>query len=195
MINLDGRRMIGVHAQIKSWLILRAKSTMGIFKMAAVLRVEACWTQKIETITTVQHFCRKGMAKNMENQGSSKSRSRDVKETERSQVKATPKIQEHSFLTDRTDVKQMEKGLLDLMHDFNHGKLHAFGKDCTIEKMDKVRELQERLAQLHFELDNMTEGFGEEEETRSGGNLEKLMKNLETLSSTVQSLHHESSTQ
>ena len=42
----------------------------------------------------------------------------------------------------------MEKGLLDLMHDFNHGKLHAFGKDCTIEKMDKVRELQERLAQL-----------------------------------------------
>lgn len=135
------------------------------------------------------------MAKNMESQGSSKSRSRDVKETERSQVKATPKIQEHSFLTDRTDVKQMEKGLLDLMHDFNHGKLHAFGKDCTIEKMDKVRELQERLAQLHFELDNMTEGFGEEEETRSGGNLEKLMKNLETLSSTVQSLHHESSTQ
>lgn len=135
------------------------------------------------------------MAKNMESQGSSKSRSRDVKETERSQVKATPKIQEHSFLTDRTDVKQMEKGLLVLMHDFNHGKLHAFGKDCTIEKMDKVRELQERLAQLHFELDNMTEGFGEEEETRSGGNLEKLMKNLETLSSTVQSLHHESSTQ
>ena len=135
------------------------------------------------------------MAKNVESQGNSKSRSRDAEEAERSQVKATPTIQEHSFLTDRTDVKQMEKGLLDLMHDFNHGKLHAFGKDCTIEKMDKVRELQERLAQLHFELDNMTEGFGEEEETRSGGNLEKLMKNLETLSSTVQSLHQESSTQ
>lgn len=135
------------------------------------------------------------MAKNIESHGSSKSRSRDAKETERSQVKATLQIQEHSFLTDRTDVKQMEKGLLDLMHDFNHGKLHAFGKDCTIEKMDKVRELQERLAQVHFELDDMTEGFGEEEETRSGGNLEKLMKNLETLSSTVQSLHQESSAQ
>ena len=45
------------------------------------------------------------------------------------------------------------------MHDFKHRKLHAFGKDCTIEKMDKVRELQERMVQLHFELDNMTEGL------------------------------------
>ena len=134
------------------------------------------------------------MAIYMEGASSSKNKSRDANEGERSQVQATSKMQEHSFLTDRTDVKQMEKGLLDLMHDFNHGKLHAFGKDCTIEKMDKVRELQERLAQLHFELDDMTEGFGEEEYTKSGGNLEKLMKNLETLSSTVQSLHQESST-
>ena len=134
------------------------------------------------------------MAIYMEGASSSKNKSREAKEGERSQVQATSKMQEHSFLTDRTDVKQMEKGLLDLMHDFNHGKLHAFGKDCTIEKMDKVRELQERLAQLHFELDDMTEGFGEEEDTKSWGNLEKLMKNLETLSSTVQSLHQESST-
>lgn len=133
------------------------------------------------------------MAKNMEAQSNSTAKSKEAKESEKSQVKATPKMQEHSFLTDRTDVKQMEKGLLDLMHDFNHGKLYAFGRDCTIEKMDKVRELQEHLAQLHFEIDNMTEGFGDEEEPRSGGNLEKLMKNLETLSSTVQSLHQESS--
>lgn len=135
------------------------------------------------------------MFKTMEGPSSSKSKSRETKESERPLVKATPQIQEHSFLTDRTDVKQMEKGLLELMHDFNHGKLHAFGKDCTIEKMDKVRELQERLAQLHFELDDMTEGlFGEDDETKSGGNLEKLMKNLEILSSTVQSLHQESTT-
>lgn len=27
------------------------------------------------------------------------------------------------------------------------------GLDCTFEKMDEVRERQERLAKLHFELD------------------------------------------
>ncbi|XP_068738897.1 coiled-coil domain-containing protein 28A-like [Montipora capricornis] len=134
------------------------------------------------------------MAESTEGASSSKSKSRESKEGERQQAKPTPHIQEHSFLTDRTDVKQMEKGLLELMHDFNHGKLHAFGKDCTIEKMDKVRELQERLAQLHFELNDTTEGFGEEDETKSAANLEKLMKNLEALSSTVQSLHQESAT-
>ncbi|XP_048577957.1 coiled-coil domain-containing protein 28B [Nematostella vectensis] len=95
---------------------------------------------------------------------------------------------EHSFLTDRTDVKQMERGLLELMDDFNHGRLHAFGRDFTLEKMDKVRELQERVAQQHFELDN-AETEADEDEVSSARNLEKLMKNLEGLSSTIQSLH------
>ena len=35
--------------------------------------------------------------------------------------------QQHSFLTDPSEVKKMEKDLLDLMKDFNEGKLHAFG--------------------------------------------------------------------
>lgn len=156
-------------------------------------RPELSRKENNKTVTVLYILDRISVVKDMEGPGSSKSKLREVKEGEKPQVKATPKIQEHSFLTDRTDVKQMEKGLLDLMHDFNHGKLHAFGKNCTIEKMDKVRELQERLAQLHFELDDMTEGFGEDGETISGGNLEKLMKNLETLSSTVQSLHQDSS--
>ena len=133
------------------------------------------------------------MAKNIEGPSNSKTKLREAKQNER--TKATPTLQEHSFLTDRTDVKQMEKGLLDLMHDFNHGKLQAFGKDCTIEKMDKVRELQEKLAQLHFELDDRMEGFCEEEDRKSSENLEKLMKNLEILSSTVQSLHQDSPSQ
>ena len=37
------------------------------------------------------------------------------------------KSQEHSFLMDRGDVEQMEIGLLKLLDDFKHGKLHAFG--------------------------------------------------------------------
>ena len=38
-------------------------------------------------------------------------------------------LQQHSFLTDPGEVKKMEKDLLDLMKDFNEGKLHAFGKN------------------------------------------------------------------
>lgn len=36
-------------------------------------------------------------------------------------------VLQHSFLTDPSEVKKMEKDLLDLMKDFNEGKLHAFG--------------------------------------------------------------------
>lgn len=43
--------------------------------------------------------------------------------------------QQHSFLTDPSDVKKMEKDLLDLMKDFNEGKLHAFG-------MNRIKILQ-----------------------------------------------------
>lgn len=47
----------------------------------------------------------------------------------------------------------MEKGLLLLLEDFHKGKLQVFGKDCTFEQMDQVRERQERLSRLHFDLD------------------------------------------
>ncbi|XP_077489067.1 uncharacterized protein LOC144099549 isoform X2 [Amblyomma americanum] len=68
--------------------------------------------------------------------------------------------EQHSFLTDVTDVRQMEQGLLQLLHDFHSGKLQAFGKDCTFEKMEHVREQQERLARLHFELNAQQELCG-----------------------------------
>lgn len=35
---------------------------------------------------------------------------------------------QHSFLTDVSDVQEMEKGLLSLLNDFHSGKLQAFGK-------------------------------------------------------------------
>lgn len=34
---------------------------------------------------------------------------------------------QHSFLTDVSDVQEMEKGLLSLLNDFHSGKLQAFG--------------------------------------------------------------------
>jgi len=47
----------------------------------------------------------------------------------------------------------MEKGLLLLLDDFHAGKLQVFGQGCTFDQMDQVREQQERLSRLHFDLD------------------------------------------
>ena len=42
-------------------------------------------------------------------------------------------VQQHAFLTDPSEVKRMEKGLLDLMRDFNDGKLHEFAMVVIIK--------------------------------------------------------------
>lgn len=85
----------------------------------------------------------------------------------------------------------MEQGLLQLLHDFHSGKLQAFGKDCTFEKMEHVREQQERLARLHFELNAQQELCGpESEEGRqlAKDNLTKLIENLQHLSQSIEQL-------
>ncbi|CAH2250569.1 Hypothetical predicted protein [Pelobates cultripes] len=55
---------------------------------------------------------------------------RVIKEKSKSQGEAkgasSAPIQ-HSFLTDVSDVQEMEKGLLSLLNDFHSGKLQAFG--------------------------------------------------------------------
>ena len=38
---------------------------------------------------------------------------------------------QHSFLTDVSDVREMEGGLLNLLNDFHSGKLQAFGKPAS----------------------------------------------------------------
>lgn len=38
---------------------------------------------------------------------------------------------QHSFLTDVSDVREMEGGLLNLLNDFHSGKLQAFGDTHT----------------------------------------------------------------
>ncbi|KAG8186015.1 hypothetical protein JTE90_004437 [Oedothorax gibbosus] len=99
--------------------------------------------------------------------------------------------EQHTFLTDITEVRQMEQGLLKLLDDFHLGKLQAFGKDCTFEKMEQVREQQERLARLHFELNAQQEIYGaqSEDERRVGReNLGKLIENLQQLSRSIEQL-------
>ena len=60
--------------------------------------------------------------------------------------------QTHSFHTDAAEVQEMETVLLKLLDDFNSGKLRAFGQGCSMEQMSAIRDQQESLAKLHFEL-------------------------------------------
>ncbi|XDV50525.1 hypothetical protein PO909_019572 [Leuciscus waleckii] len=85
---------------------------------------------------------------------------------------------QHSFLTDVSDVREMEGGLLNLLNDFHSGKLQAFGKVCSFEQLEHVREMQERLARLHFSLDSHVEELSEDQrKNASDRNLEHLLSN------------------
>ncbi|TWW72256.1 coiled-coil domain-containing protein 28B isoform X1 [Takifugu flavidus] len=97
---------------------------------------------------------------------------------------------QHSFLTDVSDVREMEGGLLNLLNDFHSGKLQAFGKVCSFEQLEHVREMQEKLARLHFSLDSHVEELLEDQrKCASDHNLEHLLCNLEELSTSIQKLH------
>ncbi|XP_005807879.1 coiled-coil domain-containing protein 28A [Xiphophorus maculatus] len=107
----------------------------------------------------------------------------------KSQGQAAPVIQ-HSFLTDVSDVQEMEKGLLSLLDDFHSGKLQAFGNECSIDQMEHIREMQEKLARLHFDLYAEVEEMPEDQrKTASDTNMDKLLFNLEELSSSIQKLN------
>ncbi|KAE8278495.1 Coiled-coil domain-containing protein 28A CCRL1AP [Larimichthys crocea] len=106
-----------------------------------------------------------------------------------SQSQAAPPIQ-HSFLTDVSDVQEMENGLLSLLNDFHSGKLQAFGNECSIDQMEHVREMQEKLARLHFDLYGEVDEMPEDQrKTACDTNMDKLLLNLEELSSSIQKLN------
>ncbi|CAL8301714.1 coiled-coil domain-containing protein 28A isoform X4 [Gadus morhua] len=111
-------------------------------------------------------------------------------------AKATPTpgpgapIIQHSFLTDVSDVQEMEKGLLGLLNDFHSGKLQAFGNECSIDQMEQVREMQEKLARLHFDLYGEVDGMPDDQRKAAcDSNMDKLLNNLEELSSSIQKLN------
>ncbi|XP_014260595.1 uncharacterized protein LOC106673120 isoform X6 [Cimex lectularius] len=98
----------------------------------------------------------------------------------------------HCFLSDVTDVRRMETALLSLLEDFHSGNLRAFGKDCSMEQMTGIREQQEKLAKLHFELGATQELYAPltEEGLREGKqNMAALMSSLEQLSESIEKLH------
>ncbi|XP_053201034.1 coiled-coil domain-containing protein 28B-like [Panonychus citri] len=99
----------------------------------------------------------------------------------------------HSFITDVADVRQMEQGLLRLLSDFHSGKLQAFGQDITFEKMESVREQQEKLARLHFDLNNQQELQDTEDGRRlAKENMSKLIESLQQLSFSIEQLQSRS---
>ncbi|XP_034533908.1 coiled-coil domain-containing protein 28A [Notolabrus celidotus] len=105
------------------------------------------------------------------------------------QSQAAPIIQ-HSFLTDVSDVQEMENGLLSLLNDFHSGKLQAFGNECSIGQMEHVREMQEKLARLHFDLYGEVDEMPEDQrKTACDTHMDILLLNLEELSSSIQKLN------
>ncbi|KAL0969407.1 hypothetical protein UPYG_G00227030 [Umbra pygmaea] len=117
-----------------------------------------------------------------------KARPQQASGSKSGQGQATP-IQ-HSFLTDVSDVQEMEKGLLNLLNDFHNGKLRAFGNECSIDEMEHVREMQEKLARLHFDLYGEVDELPEDQrKTACDANMDKLLLNLEELSSSIQKLN------
>lgn len=87
-------------------------------------------------------------------------------------------------------MRHMERALLGLLEDFHLGKLKAFGSGCTMEQMTDIREQQERLAKLHFEL-----GAGGDPMNGSSANLNaqenmtQLVAKLENLSVSIERLN------
>ncbi|XP_020142814.1 coiled-coil domain-containing protein 28A isoform X1 [Microcebus murinus] len=97
---------------------------------------------------------------------------------------------QHSFLTDVSDVQEMERGLLSLLNDFHSGKLQAFGNECSIEQMEHVRGMQEKLARLNLELYGELEELPEDKrKAASDSNLDRLLSDLEELNTSIQKLH------
>lgn len=100
-------------------------------------------------------------------------------------------LKHHSFISEVPDVRHMERALLGLLEDFHSGKLKAFGSGCTMEQMTSIREQQESLAKLHFDLGNEASlgSNAGNNEAQSQTNMGKLVAKLEQLSFSIEKLH------
>ncbi|CAL7948448.1 unnamed protein product [Xylocopa violacea] len=106
------------------------------------------------------------------------------------QHRAMAPCKHHCFLSEVPDVRRMEQALLQLLEDFHSGNLRAFGKDCSMEQMTQIREQQEHLAKLHFEL-GQKQGIGGEQSglRHSSANMDHLLERLQELSVSIEKLH------
>lgn len=89
------------------------------------------------------------------------------------------------------DVRHMEQALLGLLADFHSGKLRAFGSGSTMDQMKSIREQQERLAKLHFDLGTSTADplLSDDGLRHSRNTMSQLIERLEQLSVSIEGLH------
>lgn len=99
-------------------------------------------------------------------------------------------VKHHCFISEVPDVRHMEKALLDLLRDFNSGKLKAFGSGCTMAQMTDIREQQEKLAKLHFDLSGIPDpSLSNTSIAKSQNAMSELIQRLEQLSVSIEGLH------
>lgn len=103
-------------------------------------------------------------------------------------------IHHHSFISQVPDVRHMERALLGLLADFHSGKLRAFGGGNTMEQMTNIREQQEKLAKLHFDLAGAATvpSLSEDSLQSSQNTMSQLIQRLEQLSVSIEALHSNS---
>lgn len=103
-------------------------------------------------------------------------------------------VRHHYFISEVPDVRHMERALLGLLGDFHSGKLRAFGSGCTMEQMTNIRQQQEKLAKLHFDLGAATvPSLNNDSIHRSQNTMGQLIQRLEQLSISIEGLHNNSS--
>lgn len=96
----------------------------------------------------------------------------------------------HCFISEVPDVRHMERALLGLLADFHSGKLRAFGSGCSMEQMTNIREQQEKLAKLHFDLAGANDpSLSDEGLKQSQNTMSQLIQRLEQLSVSIEGLH------
>eukprot|EP00800_Vazella_pourtalesii_P003858 TRINITY_DN14063_c0_g1_i1.p1 TRINITY_DN14063_c0_g1~~TRINITY_DN14063_c0_g1_i1.p1 ORF type:complete len:176 (+),score=48.71 TRINITY_DN14063_c0_g1_i1:122-649(+) len=101
----------------------------------------------------------------------------------------SPPLQ-HTFFSEMKPIKEIELELNVLMKEFEEGKMQAFSDPDTMSRMDRIRQMQERLAQKHFHLDKSP---GPDEERKdefhhAPSQTEELMQELNALTSEIQQL-------
>jgi len=108
------------------------------------------------------------------------------------EVKEPKKTMFHTKQAKRemTDMRSMESALKNLVNDFHSGKLQAFGRHCSTEQMEAIRDQQEKLARLHFELGAQHDiGYI----LYIAEHMNQFVLALEYLSQTIEQLHPDAS--
>ncbi|XP_066601135.1 coiled-coil domain-containing protein 28A isoform X4 [Prorops nasuta] len=153
--------------------------------------ISKCSSGPATSQVSIQSSMTSGKAANSSNHTSNQPRIVYLNEKEKQRQNRPELLRNNKQHKEVPDVRRMEKALLQLLEDFHSGNLRAFGKDCSMEQMTEIREQQERLARLHFELGQRQEVGDEQSGLRqSSANMRHLLHRLQQLSICIEKLHN-----